>query len=49
MILTMPLQARPTDKASVHIEEAGHYRLSFIENADEQAELLPVVFDTQGV
>jgi hypothetical protein len=39
----------PTDKASVHIEEAGHYCLSFIENADEQAELLPVVFDTSKV
>jgi hypothetical protein len=50
--LNMPfykLSTEPSDSASVHIELAGHYCLSFIENADEQADLLPVVFDSSKI
>lgn len=50
--LTMPfykLSTEPSDSASVKIEESGHYCLSFIESADEDAELLPVVYDTTKI
>mmetsp|Transcript_27472 Transcript_27472/g.40580 ORF Transcript_27472/g.40580 Transcript_27472/m.40580 type:complete len:1216 (-) Transcript_27472:160-3807(-) len=50
--LTMPfykMSTEPGDSASVKIEEAGHYCLSFIEKEDETAELLPIIFDTNKV
>ena len=50
--LTMPfykLSTEPSDTASVKIEKSGHYCLSFIENADEQADLLPIVYDINKV
>jgi hypothetical protein len=50
--LNMPfykLSTEPSDKASVKIEEAGHYCLSFIENKDEKSELLPIVFDSSKI
>lgn len=50
--LTMPfykMSTEPGDSASVKIEEAGHYCLSFIETETETATLLPVVFDTNKV
>lgn len=50
--LTMPfykLSTEPSDKASVVIEEAGHYCLSFVETMAGQAELLPIVYDTSKV
>jgi hypothetical protein len=50
--LNMPfykLSTEPSDKASVKIEEAGHYCLSFIENGDSKQNLLPIVFDSSKV
>eukprot|EP00977_Amphora_coffeiformis_P011635 scaffold2804_cov181-Amphora_coffeaeformis.AAC.3 len=50
--LTMPfykLSTEPTDSASVKIEEAGHYCVSFIEDDTVQSDLLPIVFDTTKV
>lgn len=50
--LTKPfykMSTEPGDSASVKIEEAGHYCLSFIESATETPELLPIVFDTNKV
>lgn len=50
--LNMPfykLSTEPSDEASVKIEEAGHYCLSFIEDLVNQAELLPVVYDTSKI
>lgn len=52
--LTMPfyrMSTEPGDEASVKIEKAGHYCLSFIETDEEQgdAELLPIVYDTSKV
>jgi hypothetical protein len=50
--LTMPfykLSTEPSDTASVKIEEAGHYCLSFIEDKKVKATLLPIVFDTNKV
>lgn len=50
--LNMPfykLSTEPSDKASVKIEEAGHYCLSFIENGDSKSDLLPIVFDSSKV
>jgi len=49
---TMPYYKMSTeisDGARVKIEQEGHYLLSFIESDEEQAELLPIVFDTQKV
>ena len=49
--MTMPcykLSTEPSDEAKVKIEEACHYVLSFIET-DEQAELLPIVYDIDKV
>lgn len=49
--LNMPfykLSTEPSDSASVKIEEAGHYCLSFIEG-DGDASLLPIVYDTSKV
>lgn len=46
--LTMPyyrLSTEPGDTASVKIEEAGHYCLTFIENDESDSKLLPVVYD----
>ena len=50
--LTMPffkMSTEPSDDAKVHIEEHGHYCLSFIENSTETASLLPIVFDPDQV
>jgi len=50
--LTMPfykLSTEPGDSASVKIEEAGHYCLSFIETEKVKADLLPIVYDTSKV
>lgn len=50
--LTKPfykLSTEPSDSASVKIEEAGHYCLSFIENSMEQSSLLPIVYDSSKV
>ena len=50
--LTMPfykLSTEPSDRASVKIEEAGHYCLSFIESSNTKAELLPIVFDSSKI
>lgn len=50
--LTMPfykLSTEPTDSASVKIEKAGHYCVSFVEDATTQSSLLPIVFDTTKV
>lgn len=50
--LTMPfykMSTEPGDSASVKIEEAGHYCLSFIETEDTTAELLPIIYDTNKV
>ncbi len=49
---TMPyyrMSTEPGDTADVKIELAGHYCLSFIEKDDADAELLPIVFDTNAV
>jgi hypothetical protein len=46
--LTMPyykMSTEPGDSASVKVEEAGHYCLSFIEKEDTTPELLPIVYD----
>lgn len=50
--LTMPyykLSTEPNDSAQVKIEEAGHYCVSFIESEMEQADLLPIVYDTAKI
>lgn len=50
--LNMPfykLSTEPSDKASVKIEEAGHYCLSFIEKEDAKSELLPIIFDSSKI
>jgi hypothetical protein len=50
--ITMPfykLSTEPSDTAAVHIEESGHYCLSFIESSTEQSGLLPIVFDSAKV
>lgn len=50
--LNMPfykLSTEPGDKASVKIEQAGHYCLSFIENSGSKSVLLPIVFDSSKV
>jgi len=47
--LTLPfyrMSTEPGDSASVIIEKAGHYCISFVEGRDE---LLPIVYDTQKV
>jgi cellobiose phosphorylase len=43
------LSTEPSDKASVKIEQSGHYCLSFIENAGMKSDLLPIVFDSSKV
>jgi hypothetical protein len=43
------LSTEPSDKASVKIEEAGHYCLSFVESKDTKSELLPIVFDSSKI
>ena len=50
--LTMPfyrMSTEPTDDAAVKIEEAGHYCISFIEDDENDAKLLPIVYDTSKV
>jgi hypothetical protein len=50
--LTMPfykLSTEPSDKASVVVEKAGHYCLSFVESATHKADLLSIVFDTEKI
>jgi hypothetical protein len=47
--LTLPfyrMSTEPSDTASVKIEKAGHYCISFIE---ETGDLLPIVYDTEKV
>jgi hypothetical protein len=49
---TMPyyrMSTETADSASVKIELAGHYLLSFIETTDSDAELLPIIYDTNAV
>jgi len=50
--ITMPyyrMSTETADSASVKIELAGHYLLSFIENSDTDADLLPIIYDTNAV
>lgn len=50
--ITMPyyrMSTESSDTASVKIEEAGHYLLSMIEDETDDAELLPIVYDTNAV
>jgi hypothetical protein len=50
--LTMPfykMSTEPSDNAKVQIEKHGHYCLSFVENDESQAELLPIVFDSDKI
>ena len=50
--LTKPfykMSTEPGDDASVTIEQAGHYCLSFIESSETKAELLPIVYDSRKV
>jgi hypothetical protein len=50
--LNMPfykLSTEPGDSAKVTIEEKGNYCLSFIESSDEDAELLPIIYDKDKV
>lgn len=50
--LTMPyykMSTETSDSARVVIEKAGHYCLSFIESSDEDADLLPIVYDKDKV
>ena len=43
------MSTEPGDSASVKIEKAGHYCLSFVESADMTPELLPIIYDTDKV
>lgn len=43
------LSTEPSDTASVKIEEAGHYCLSFITKPGVNSELLPIVYDTRKI
>jgi hypothetical protein len=50
--LTMPfykMSTEPGDDASVTIEKAGHYCLSFIESSEKTPQLLPIVYDSRSV
>uniref|UniRef100_A0A7S2VZP1 Uncharacterized protein n=1 Tax=Eucampia antarctica TaxID=49252 RepID=A0A7S2VZP1_9STRA len=50
--VTMPyyrMSTEPSDSASVKIEEAGHYLLAMIEDANDDAKLLPIIYDTNAV
>ena len=50
--ITMPyyrMSTEPGDSASVKIELAGHYLLSFIESNDVDSTLLPIVYDTNAI
>jgi len=49
---TMPfyrMSTVPGDSAAVKIELAGHYLLSFLDSSDSDAELLPIIYDTQTI
>lgn len=43
------MSTEPSDSAKVQIERHGHYCIAFIENDNEDAELLPIVFDPNKV
>eukprot|EP00934_Nitzschia_sp_Nitz4_P007630 Nitzschia sp. Nitz4//scaffold13_size275219//267175//271029//NITZ4_000931-RA/size275219-augustus-gene-0.246-mRNA-1//1//CDS//3329536185//7620//frame0 len=43
------MSTEPSDQAKVTIEEHGHYCIAFIESEDEDAELLPIVFDPNKI
>lgn len=43
------LSTEPSDTASVKIEHAGHYCISFIEKSDTKSDLLPIVYDTTKI
>jgi len=50
--LSMPfykMSTEPSDEAKVKIEEHGHYCLSFLETEEEDAELLPIIYDPNKV
>mmetsp|Transcript_14727 Transcript_14727/g.20826 ORF Transcript_14727/g.20826 Transcript_14727/m.20826 type:complete len:503 (+) Transcript_14727:222-1730(+) len=50
--LSMPfyrMSTEPGDSASVKIETAGHYCISFIEDPENDAELLPIIYDSTKV
>jgi hypothetical protein len=49
---TMPyyrMSTEPGDTASVKIELAGHYVLSFLEKSDSNSTLLPIIYDSNAV
>ena len=43
------MSTETSDSAEVKIETAGHYCISFIQNDDDKAELLPIVYDTSKI
>jgi len=43
------MSTEPSDTASVTIEKAGHYVISFIETEDGGTELLPIVYDMNAI
>ena len=43
------MSTETADSAAVKIEKAGHYLLSFIETSDNDAELMPIVYDSNAV
>lgn len=50
--LNMPfyrMSTEPSDEASVKIEKAGHYVISFVEDDTKQQTLLPIIYDTNSV
>ena len=50
--LTKPfykMSTEPTDEAKVKIEQHGHYLLSFIEQENDTAALLPIIYDFNKV
>uniref|UniRef100_A0A7S4M4S5 Uncharacterized protein n=1 Tax=Odontella aurita TaxID=265563 RepID=A0A7S4M4S5_9STRA len=50
--LNMPffrMSTEPSDTASVKIEKAGHYVISFIEDDEKPQQLLPIIYDTNAV
>lgn len=50
--ISMPffkMSTEPADTASVIIEKAGHYCLSFVVNEDAKSDLLPVAYDPRKI
>jgi hypothetical protein len=43
------MSTETSDSAEVKIETAGHYCISFIQNDDDKAELLPIVYDSSKI